>query len=391
MRNEIHNRRFSPTAMLVTVVMVIGFVGGTAVVANASNKSWNIGSYNVADAYYGGFKTVSGAYASTTVPDAQRWQAWDVQGTGARQTRVANNLTGSYAWGDGDTSPVDVAGIQEVSTKYVMWHASGAERAQRESMKVELNSRGYDFPVSFATLDTAVGDNGRGVGKASHVIYRQATMSVVQSGFGTGRAFIQSANRKADYSLALGSKNDKAYPWAVLKTTGANANEPNRSLLVAAVHSIVWDPGYPPNTSEFNYLFFNGVVQQGVATELNNLSVAGSGGISGMPTVIMGDLNHYYVSMVNNTDTAKSPPKALSDWGMWDARTAYKQTAGNCANNSSCQPYGTVNKANSNGNIIDYIFTYYTGTKTLQGTFKTVADSIYLSDHKMVAARVKYS
>ncbi|MDR1153037.1 MAG: hypothetical protein LBK72_11320 [Bifidobacteriaceae bacterium] len=110
-----------------------------------------------------------------------------------------------------------------------------------------------------------------------------------------------------------------------------------------------------------------------------------------MPTVIMGDLNHYYVSMVNNTDTAKSPPKLLSDWGMWDARTAYKQTDGNCYSNTSCRPYGTVNTNSGDRNIIDYIFTYYTGTKTLQGTFKTVADGIFQSDHKMIAARVKYS
>jgi hypothetical protein len=395
MEGRIRGSRRARLAAAVSVAALLSGGGGLVTAAIASDKSWNIGAYNVAAWGYGGFTTVSGATAdSIPVPEKYRWQAWDVWVTGARQTHVANRLTANYQWVSGTSGKVDVAGVQEAGTHYVTYNSSLDERAQRESLKIELNSQGYQFAVPFNILDSAVGDTPQRVlARASHVVYRASTMSVIQSGTGTAYAFIADSY-KSDYQLALGATNkDKLYPWAVLRTTGANATEPNRSLLVASVHSTARN-GYAYNPgiiTTFNHRFFNGEVQRGVAKALKDLSTAGSGGVSGMPTVIMGDLNDYYAAETIGTLTAKSPPKLLSDWGMWDARTAYKQTSDNCTNNSACQPWGTMNTLGGKGNVIDYIFTYYTGTKTLIGTFKTVADDWRISDHKMIAARVRYS
>jgi hypothetical protein len=162
------------------------------------------------------------------------------------------------------------------------------------------------------------------------------------------------ATYRAGYRAALGTsfatvndvKKDKVFPWALLRKTGEDENlEANRFFYFAAVHSI-YGGGFQTGTSQGDRYLYNGETLRGVA-------------------------------------------KKLKDWGMKDARP-YEPTSSTCDNNTTCKSYTTMTAA-GNDKTLDYIFTRHkVSVPETVGTFKTVADGQYISDHHMIAARVKF-
>jgi hypothetical protein len=233
--------------------------------------------------------------------------------------------------------------------------------------------------------------------RSTHILYRNATVSLVASGIGVGQWIIASPLR-AGYLGALGTtfansdqvNKDQVFPWAVLRSAGASGADPVRTLLVSSVHLNI-ERGYLNSTPMEETVFYNGEIMRGVANDLESFRL----GYGGTPFAVIGDLNNYYKTVQRSNGTsAKSPPRLLSDWGMTDARP-FKQTITNCASQTNtCKPYGTLNiPAPHHGTVVDYIFTYprVGGGTTLVGSFQTVSDNGYTSDHKAIGRKIRFS
>lgn len=385
-----------------------------SVAATTTAKTWTFASYNVGASGYGNY-LIDGSTAASIDPDHPEKYWADMQDAAGhkRSTSVVSRIKGAIDFGGTAYAP-DVVAVQESSSATVT--VGGVNTTQRENLDARLNpdgpgGAGYAQAVDFSKYN-GVGDpivdagvsRTRTVAKASHIYYNEETLVPIASGTSLGADLINPSYR-ANYLAALGQNypdgkdfKEKTFPWVVLKSTSGNTTEANRYLIVASVHSTVaknYADGLDSTAD-----FYNGEIARGLAKKLEAYSAAGNAdGVvfeAGAPVVIMGDMNSYFRtstgSFPSGATTAKSVPRLLKDYGLRDARGDYFQETSDCTTASAdCLKYHTLNTPTNSGNVLDYIFTQWGGATSNVDGFTTIADTSYYSDHKMIAARLKFA
>ncbi|WP_002631611.1 kelch-like protein [Cystobacter fuscus] len=383
-----------------------------------SAKSWTFASYNIAAYDYSKYyvndvpQTAADVYKVENYPEARYmfWGDFDGYNGGKRSNAIISRIKDTMNF-DGQNLQADVVAVQESGTSKVI--INGTHTTQREHLDARLRTYGYQQAVDYSkylltgdpiTITSTNEVIPRTVARASHIYYNTSTLKPIASGTFLGGNLIDPKYRDA-YLNALGRsfvnkdsvKKDKVFPWAILMSTGPSTDQPNRYIIVSSIHSIV-DHGYS-DTTDGVADFFNGEVARGLAKALKGISAStmtdGVAHPPGAPIAIIGDMNAYYKTKTGqfpggNTE-AKSVPRLLHDYGLRDARGDFFKETSECTTASSlCLKYHTFNTATNSGNVLDYIFTLYSGSTTNVGDFQTVADPHLWSDHKMIAARLKF-
>ncbi|MDR3202695.1 MAG: hypothetical protein LBT54_06150 [Bifidobacteriaceae bacterium] len=403
-------------------MVAVGTIG-PADAAQASNKSWSIASYNVGAFNYGNFivtTNVGGSSAKTAAqlpnPIPNRWWGNNI---GTANINRARTIAGWIATRTIDNEPLDIVATQEVSGGQVV--VGTTTTTQRNDLNARLLAS--TSPIKYASVPVgtvstyAVGTITCGTGSSTQTInrpmtrntpiyYRTSALTVVASGEFSGSELLaaESTAARNAYRTALGTSfascsssenrlnNDKYFPFAILKTTGASANERNRVLIVSSIHSTA-SIGYKTAT-DADRRYFNGRIMYRLGMALRSMQTGGSGGgksfVANPPAIVAGDFNDRYATASRSGSSVKSAPKSLvDDAGFTDSRPFIKTTTDCAGVVAKCREYATTSEAGSS-KIFDYIMTRYTGNTTTRVKFHTYADDRRISDHRMISVRLKF-
>lgn len=381
--------------------------------AATSAKNWTLASYNIGAYDYGRYRFGSGTAEQETSNEQRYWANLVNSAGNRRATSVTERIRKSIDFG-GNTHRADVVAVQEATPSRVKVGKKTTTQLADLERRLDpkgTSGRGYAEAVPLSaytgTTDT-ITDNGtkkkRAIDKGAHIFFNEDTLQVVARGTSLGADLIDDDYRSG-YFRALGKSfpdgddvKERAFPWAVLKARGTSSSQPNRYLVVTSMHAT--SPNNYRSDSTALADFYNGEIARGLTKKLQGYSNAGKAGSvtfpAGAPVVVMGDFNAYYRtskgSFPSESSSARSVPRMLDAKGYRDARGAYfRQTKGCGSSSADCRRYATVNKKSTTGDVYDYIFTKWSGTTSNAGGFTTVADTRFYSDHRMIAARLRFA
>ncbi|MCL2787907.1 MAG: carboxypeptidase regulatory-like domain-containing protein [Micrococcales bacterium] len=350
-----------------------------AAASGGCDAAFNIGSYNVGEVNYSGYKDDANATGAT------KWQRrLKGKGTGMRA-----KIRGSKA---------DIVTIQEadVFSKPKELQTVGQPAVlfdQQTSIVGALTTAKTKWKLAVPTSDVEkrVADKAGADVKQSlknNILVKGKTYEVKGGGMYSGYQLVGAINR-ADYKDSLvprgtiaPKKDDKVVPWTLLKRKG-RAHTGCQAFVVASFHAHTAGHFFSPAKARKEY--FNSLILLSLAKKMNKVRE------KQIPLVIGGDFNSYYKTVEAVFDLGwiltDSAVRTLHESGWSDARLVVTGFAQRAQCTGKCKTHATNVKKTA---VLDYIFTRHGGGDRAPTAFKRIKGPGRASDHFMITSTVKF-